>query len=119
MIYEECKYCKNHYDMKHTEGCSRIFYEFEADKDGYPIKVDGVCHGFKRSGLFKDLPYKIRDDQLRKYIENNLNTFLGNYTANELMDIIYGDLEKDVIEFLKSYFYDAALINGVKVIEND
>ena len=27
-----------------------------------------------------------------------------------------GDLEKDIIEFLKSYFYDAAVLNGVKVV---
>ena len=118
MIYKECKHCKNYYEDKHIcDGCSRVFHEFEMDDDGFPKLTNGECFAFKRKGLFSELPYRVKDRHLRNYIENNLNTFLGNYTANELMDIIHGDLEKEVTEFLKSYFYDAAIVNGVKVTE--
>ena len=119
MIYEECKHCKNYYDDKHiSDGCIRIFHEFEMDDDGFPRLINGECFAFKRKGLFSELPYKVKDKHLRNYIENNLNTFLEKYTANELMDIIHGDLEEQITEFLKDYFYDTAVINGVKVIKD-
>ena len=117
MIYEECKYCKNYYEDEHIcDGCSRIFHEFEMDDDGFPKLTNGECFAFKREGLFSEVPYRVKERQLRRYIDNNLYTFLEKYTANELMDVIHSDLKKQIIEFLKDYFYDAAVLNGVKVI---
>lgn len=116
MIYDECEYCKNHYSgCDVSDGCSKVFYQFEMDDNDDPIKVDGVCHGFKRSGLFKELPYRMKDTDLRRYISDRIYTLLNDYSANDLLEILHEDLEKDVITFLEDYFYDAAIANGVCV----
>jgi len=118
MLYEECEYCKNHYNGKYlSDGCSRVWYEFETDDEDMPIRVDNVCHGFKRKGLFKDFPYAMTKKQTRDLVAIRLHDLLNDYSANDLLNILHEDLAKDVESFLMDYFYDAAILNGVKIKE--
>lgn len=119
MLYEECEYCKNHYDTKQTEGCARIWFAHEVDDDDMPIKVDGACCGFRRSGLFKDLPYVMTKNNLIDYIEGNFYRLMENYSANDLLNILHEDIADQVIAFMNDYFYDAAILNGVKIKEEE
>ena len=117
MLYEECEHCKNHYDKKLTEGCARIWYKHEVDDEDLPIKVDGVCCGFKRTGMFKDLPYVMTKNDLINYVGENFYRLLENYSANDLLKIVHEDLASDIYAFMDDYFYDAAILNGVKIKE--
>ena len=118
MLHEECKYCKNLYSDRYiSDGCMRVFKEDEVDQDDVPIQIDGQCCGFKRTGMFQDLPYVMTRNDLIDYITENFYRLMENYSANDLLSILHEKLAEDVYAFMDDYFYDAAILNGVKIKE--
>ena len=117
MLHEECKYCKNFYSDKISDNCMRVFKEDEVDQNGIPIQTNSQCCGFRRKGMFQDLPYVVTKNDLINYIGEHFYRLMENYSANDLLNILHEDIADQIYAFMDDYFYDAAILNGVKIKE--